>query len=117
MGSANRLIQGSGDLSGLALAHPGVPRMTSTGHEGRDVALTPVGADVLPRQDGDLIDYESRLEIGVYFSEPRYKVKLFLWLGIRGESCPRLTDGVSTPCPSASPAAYTYCDQQSQSRN
>jgi hypothetical protein len=77
--------------------------MTSTGHEGRDVALTPVGADVLPRQDGDIIDYESLLEIGVYFSEPRYKVKLFLWLRIRGESYPRLSGGVSAPPRNASP--------------
>jgi hypothetical protein len=44
--------------------------MTSTGHEGHDGALTPVGADVLPRQNGARIDYESLLEIGVYFSEP-----------------------------------------------
>jgi len=82
--------------------------MTSTGHEGRDVALTPVGADVLPNQDGDFLEYESLLELGVYFSEPRYKVKFFLWFDIRGESCRCLSGGVCAPSLGASPGTYAY---------
>jgi len=106
MGAANRLVQGSRDLSGLSLAHPDDPRMTKYWSRGEGCSANARWRRRSVSSGLQCVEHEYQPEVGVYFSDHGYKVKLFLLLRKRGYPCSRLSRWVSAHRLRAYPGAY-----------